>query len=99
MKQFKLSLVFAGLVAASTTSLYAEPITVPVASQAQELQEMERPVRGASKQQVEQKFGKPIDWTAAIGEPPITRWEYKDFNVFFEYDHVIHSVLKHNSSR
>ena len=31
---------------------------------------------------------------AAVGEPPISRWVYADFVVFFEYDRVIHAVIK-----
>ena len=30
----------------------------------------------------------------AVGDPPITTWEYTDFLVYFEYDRVIHSVSK-----
>jgi hypothetical protein len=43
---------------------------------------------------VESKYGSPVAVKAAVGEPPITRWEYADFVVFFEYDKVIHAVLK-----
>jgi len=31
---------------------------------------------------------------AAVGDPPISRWEYADFTVYFEYDRVVHAVLK-----
>ena len=31
---------------------------------------------------------------AAVGEPPITRWEYRNMIVYFEYDRVIHAVMK-----
>lgn len=31
----------------------------------------------------------------AVGQPPITRWDYRSFSVYFEYDHVINSVLHH----
>jgi hypothetical protein len=43
---------------------------------------------------VEAKFGTPEQKIAAVGEPPITRWIYPEFEVFFEYDKVIHSVVK-----
>ena len=29
----------------------------------------------------------------AVGKPPISRWEYPGFVVYFEHDHVIHSVV------
>ena len=30
----------------------------------------------------------------AVGQPPITRWDFADYSVFFEYQHVIHAVPK-----
>lgn len=53
-----------------------------------------RPTRGMTQTSVQSKFGSPVDVRAPVGEPPITRWEYKDFVVFFEYDRVIHAVAK-----
>jgi hypothetical protein len=47
---------------------------------------------------VETNFGAPNAKEAAIGDPPISRWEYNDFVVFFEYDRVIHAVAKRNSA-
>ena len=52
------------------------------------------PTRGMKQEVVEAKFGIPQSRDAAIGDPPISRWEYKDFVVFFEYDRVIHAVVK-----
>ena len=53
-----------------------------------------RPTRGMTAERVEQRFGMPESRGAPVGDPPITRWEYKDFVVFFEYDRVIHAVVK-----
>ncbi len=53
-----------------------------------------RPSRGMTQTSVESKYGSPVAIQAPVGEPPITRWEYADFVVFFEYDRVIHAVLK-----
>lgn len=53
-----------------------------------------RPTRGMTQASVESKFGSPSSVTAPVGEPPITRWEYSGFVVFFEYDKVIHAVVK-----
>lgn len=50
------------------------------------------PSRGTSMAQVERQFGAPAERFAAVGQPPITRWVYPDFVVFFEYSHVIHAV-------
>ena len=30
-----------------------------------------------------------------VGQPPITRWDYREFSVYFEYDHVVKSVIHH----
>jgi hypothetical protein len=47
---------------------------------------------------VESTFGAPEAKVAPVGDPPIARWEYKDFVVFFEYDRVIHTVVKRQAS-
>ncbi|MDX1572438.1 MAG: hypothetical protein R3341_00330 [Methylophaga sp.] len=52
-----------------------------------------RPSRGMSMDQVEAKFGLAVEKRPAIGEPPITRWRYPQFDVFFEHHLVIHSVV------
>jgi hypothetical protein len=54
----------------------------------------ERPARGSSMVSVEARFGTPASRSGAVGQPPITRWDYADFVVFFEYDHVVHSVRR-----
>jgi len=45
--------------------------------------------------QVEAQFGAPTQRYAAVGQPPITRWVYPTFVVFFEYQHVVHAVAQH----
>ena len=50
------------------------------------------PTRGATMAQVERQFGPPADRLAAVGQPPITRWVYPSFVVFFEGNIVIHAV-------
>jgi hypothetical protein len=54
----------------------------------------DRPTRGMTQASVESRYGSPAAVEAAVGDPPITRWEYANFVVFFEYDRVIHAVLK-----
>jgi hypothetical protein len=53
---------------------------------------VERPKRGITMQAVEQHFGQPVTRHATVGQPPITRWDYPNFSVFFERDRVIHAV-------
>lgn len=52
----------------------------------------DRPARGMSMDKVEAVYGAPSRRDAAVGEPPITRWEYPGFVVYFEHQYVIHSV-------
>lgn len=53
---------------------------------------IEKPARGASMKAVEARFGPPAARHPAVGQPPITRWDYPGFSVFFEHSHVIHAV-------
>jgi hypothetical protein len=53
-----------------------------------------RPVKGMTMQQVEKQFGAPTHKSMPVGDPPITRWDYADFSVHFEYDKVLHAVVK-----
>lgn len=56
------------------------------------------PKRGSSMAQVEAKFGAPQQKLSAVGggsrrTPPITRWIYAGFSVYFENNHVVDAVL------
>jgi hypothetical protein len=51
------------------------------------------PGRGDRMTLVEQHFGAPATRYPAVGQPPITRWDYPNMVVFFENDRVIHTVL------
>jgi hypothetical protein len=53
---------------------------------------VERPARGQTKAAVEAKFGAPQTRHDAVGTPPITRWDYASFSVYFEKDRVIDAV-------
>ena len=53
---------------------------------------VERPARGATMAAVEAKFGAPQTRHDAVGTPPITRWDYAGFSVFFEHQRVIDAV-------
>ncbi|MBD3618136.1 MAG: hypothetical protein HUJ28_01515 [Chromatiales bacterium] len=56
------------------------------------VQKGERPTRGMSQQRVLDQFGEPRSRHGAVGEPPISRWDYGDFSVYFEHNHVLHAV-------
>ncbi|NOR65733.1 MAG: hypothetical protein GQ528_00070, partial [Woeseiaceae bacterium] len=53
-----------------------------------------RPASGTTAAIVESTFGAPDAKVAPVGDPPISRWVYKDFVVFFEYERVIHAVIR-----
>jgi hypothetical protein len=52
----------------------------------------DRPARGMSMEKVEAAFGAPTNRGSPVGEPPITRWEYPGFVVYFEHQLVVHTV-------
>jgi hypothetical protein len=56
------------------------------------------PARGMTMSQVSSKFGAPSTKVAAVGNPPISRWEYPGFVVYFERDYVIHSVISESGT-
>jgi hypothetical protein len=51
------------------------------------------PTRGMTMAQVTARFGAPTTKLPAVGKPPISRWEYAGFVVYFEFDHVVHTVV------
>lgn len=91
MKKFAFALL--GIMV-SSQYLFAEDVKIPVGNQTPELQNIARPTTGMLKAAVKQTYGEPLKENPAKGQPPISSWEYADFIVYFEYDHVIHSVLK-----
>src|SRR5487761_1841385 len=59
---------------------------------------MNLPRRGMSMAQVEKAYGAPLRKLSPRGgdtkkHPQINRWEYSNFIVYFEHEHVIHAVL------
>lgn len=80
-----LTLAFAALPLAAETLVVDGQVAVRPVS-------VELPARGASMAKVEERFGAPKARHAAVGQPPITRWDYENFSVYFEYQHVVHAV-------
>lgn len=77
---------------AATSAAVAETIVVDDQVMVRE-SAVERPARGMSMSAVERRFGPPANRHATVGQPPITRWDYAGFAVFFEHDKVIHAVV------
>ena len=57
----------------------------------------DRPHRGSTMATVQGRYGEPTNRHAAVGNPPITRWDYPQFSVYFENDRVLHAVLVRNA--
>jgi hypothetical protein len=75
----------------------AETLQVPEASPAPE--PASSPARGTSMADVEVRYGAPSQRYEAVGQPPITRWVYPSFVVYFEYSHVVHAVAVNAPAR
>jgi hypothetical protein len=83
-----------GGLAGEKITTQGDVIKVPVGQQADSNQHMQRPTIGMNQEQVEKQFGAPLSKKTPTGTPPITRWEYDMFVVYFESNIVIHSVIK-----
>ncbi|HEX5354374.1 MAG TPA: hypothetical protein VFW60_09855 [Rhodanobacteraceae bacterium] len=100
MKRIATSLI------AATLAFAAAPLLLPMPVHAETLkmkvkqeQHYNMPKRGMTMAQVKHQFGAPLKVLATRGgssrhQPPIHRWEYAKYIVYFEYSHVIHSVLR-----
>jgi hypothetical protein len=51
------------------------------------------PGRAMSMETVQSRFGEALEKSTAVGEPPITKWIYPNFTVYFESEFVIHAVV------
>lgn len=57
-------------------------------------QAAQRPRQGMTQAEVENTFGAPETRHRPVGDPPITRWVYDDFIVYFEHHLVIRAVSR-----
>ena len=87
------SLLFCLLVLAGGNAA-AETVKIPVGQQAPDMRDLEVPKRGMSKGNVESEFGSPLTRSQAVGQPPISYWEFEHYFVYFESDRVLHTVFK-----
>lgn len=89
MRPFLLFLLIFSL----NTSACADDLKIPVGQQG--LANLPLPSRGAAKIDVLERFGLADEEHPAVGQPPIARWDYRDFSVYFEGNRVIDSVVHH----
>ena len=86
--------IFAALLIGSALAGSAVAETVEVNGQVQVMpSQVDRPKRGTTMDEVEKHFGAPANRHPTVGVPPITRWDYSNFSVFFEKDRVIDAVV------
>lgn len=73
---------------------HADTLDMSAAEAEAFFEEPGKPTRGMTQARVEANYGEPQGRKAAVGDPPISSWDYEDFIVYFEYDKVIHAVSK-----
>lgn len=102
-----LAITIASLFAASAGSALAQTETERydrlLIERAELAESVPHPARGMSMSQVEARFGAPSQKRGPVGgdkpqHPPITRWVYPSFSVYFEHNHVINTVLNRASA-
>ncbi|MEK1939801.1 MAG: phosphodiesterase [Pseudomonas sp.] len=71
----------------------ADTIEIPVGQQGDSHTPL--PARGQLQRSVLDQFGLPDEEHKPVGNPPITRWDYRDFSVYFENTHVVDAVRHH----
>lgn len=76
-----------------SANLSAEEINIPATKANSSEYSIQLPGRGMAMEKVQARFGEATDKISAVGEPPITKWIYKDFTVYFESEFVIHAVV------
>ena len=79
-----------------SANISAETVDMPASSESSEAPKeysIKVPGRGMSMATVLKQFGEPKEKIPAVGEPPITRWVYDNFIVYFESEYVIESVV------
>ncbi len=98
MRLSNLNLIAILLGASSIAAANGDTVQMPSAGteglSAQQAVQMNLPLRGMNTQQVEARFGAPQEKLPAVGKPPISRWVYPDYTVYFEHQYVIHTVVR-----
>ncbi len=79
----------------ASTVFAVAPLTADVLliEQVRHVENMDVPVNGMTQSEVESRYGSPSIRHAAVGDPPIARWEYERWSAYFEYDRVLFTVL------
>lgn len=89
------ALVATLVLSAAPTSVLADRVKLSVGEQREAGQELPR--NGLTQERVKEHYGEPRRRIAPVGEPPISRWEYEDYIVYFEHDRVLKTVVKYRA--
>lgn len=76
-----------------SANLSAEKIRLPATGSETPEFSVQLPGRGMSMEMVQNRFGEALEKIPAVGEPPISKWRYQNFTVYFESEFVIHAVV------
>tara|TARA_R110000868_G_scaffold182778_1_gene423891 strand:+ start:55 stop:357 length:303 start_codon:yes stop_codon:yes gene_type:complete len=76
-----------------TVGAHADTLQIPIGQQG--AGGLRLPQLGESQRAVLERFGLADEEHPSVGNPPITRWDYREFSVYFEHTHVINSVRHH----
>lgn len=84
--------MFSALLVAAVAATAAEEVVITSGA---------LPAKGMSQSSVLSAYGAPAARQPRVGggsvhQPPITRWDYDDFMVIFENDHVVDAVQRNN---
>jgi hypothetical protein len=90
-----LALMFSATLAACYGLLTAGSLAADVLliEEVRQADRMDLPTNGMNKSDVRNRYGAPAKEDAPVGDPPITRWDYNGWSVYFEYDLVLYTVL------
>jgi len=83
-------IVLAFMLTLAVQAVYADVLIIDEVRQADH---MNLPKNGQNKATVEAKFGAPLKKVPAVGDPPISSWDYATYSVYFENDLVLYTVL------
>lgn len=83
-------IVFIAFLLLSSGAVFAD---VLILDEVRQVARMNLPANGQTKSSIESNFGTPQRRHAAVGDPPISRWDYGKYSVYFEYNLVLFSVL------
>lgn len=84
------------LLAGLSPALWADVVQMPAPGATAVA--VDKPSKGTTMAAVVRQYGAPSQKHKPVGggsrhQPPITRWDYPGFSVFFEHDHVVDAVI------